>query len=157
MKTISYETIDKTAWPDGPWKDERCDKRQWQDEATGLPCMVRRHPRLGQWCGYVGVPPEHPLHGRDGEELEVHGGVTLTGGCEKGDESTAICHVPEPGEPDDIWWFGFDAGHAWDVSPGYGLDVLMNDPDVRYRDLAYMEDQCRQLAQQLSAVLATQG
>jgi hypothetical protein len=38
MDTIEYRTIDKSQWGPGPWQDEP-DKKQWQDEATGLPCL----------------------------------------------------------------------------------------------------------------------
>lgn len=26
--------------------------------------------------------------------------------------------MPAPGRPSDVWWLGFDMGHAWDVLPG---------------------------------------
>jgi hypothetical protein len=45
-----YRTIDKSAWGPGPWTDEP-DKVQWTDTATGLPCLAKRNPRGGHWCG----------------------------------------------------------------------------------------------------------
>lgn len=48
MDTREYRTIDKS---DGEWKDEP-DKIQWQDEATGFPCLIVRGPS-GALCGYV--------------------------------------------------------------------------------------------------------
>lgn len=69
MKTIEYRTIDKSSWPRGEW-DHEPDKRQWQDEATGLPCLIVRQRDSGHLCGYVGVPKSHALHGRDyGQEI----------------------------------------------------------------------------------------
>jgi hypothetical protein len=62
MKTIAYRTIDKSSWPRGAWDDEP-DKKQWQDTATGLPCLIVRNG-VGALCGYVGVPRWHPWHGR---------------------------------------------------------------------------------------------
>lgn len=61
MKVIEETLMDKSAWGPGPWQDEP-DKRQWADEATGLPCLIVRGP-IGALCGYVGVPPDHPAYG----------------------------------------------------------------------------------------------
>lgn len=52
---------EKRAWGDGPWVNEP-DRVEWRYK--GLPCLLKRGP-LGNWCGYVGVPPEHPLHGQN--------------------------------------------------------------------------------------------
>ena len=54
------------------------------------------------------------MHGKDYNALdvEVHGGLTYAGEC-----SGSICHVPKPGEPDNVFWFGFDCAHAYDLSP----------------------------------------
>lgn len=41
MQTKQWTTIDKSAWPRGAWDDEP-DKVQWQDPATGLPCLIDR-------------------------------------------------------------------------------------------------------------------
>lgn len=112
-----YHTANKQEWGEGPWQDEP-DKAQWTDEATGLPCLaVRNHS--GAWCGYVGVDENHPLFERDYDEapVEVHGGLTYADHCMEGAEETAICHVPKPGEPDHVWWFGFDCAHAFDRMP----------------------------------------
>lgn len=62
MKTIEYRSIDKSTWADGPWHHEP-DKRQWQDPATGLFCVIVRSPLGGNLCGYVGLPPDHPAYG----------------------------------------------------------------------------------------------
>ncbi len=79
----TWQTIDKSEWPDGKWKTEP-DKAQWIDEATGLDCLIVRGP-LGSLCGYVGVAPGHPYHGKsygdDGCELSAHGGITFSDGC----------------------------------------------------------------------------
>ena len=47
----------------GPWVDER-DKAHWLDSPTGPDCLAVRND-LGAWCGYVGLPDPHPLHGKD--------------------------------------------------------------------------------------------
>ena len=106
-------------WPEGPWTDEP-DKVQWVDPATGLDCLLHRN-HLGAWCGYVGVPRSHPMYGKHyGDvEVDVHGDLTYAATCQDtSDESIGICHVPEPGRPHDVWWFGFDCGHGGDFMPG---------------------------------------
>ena len=173
METRAYHTMDKTTWGSGPWQSEP-DKLQWQDEATGLPCLVVRNWR-GNLCGYVGVPSSHPAHGKpystwnydyDGNKLpttavveainniEVHGGLTFASGCGHGDdESTGVCHVPAAGEPDDAHWFGFDCAHSWDLSPGHAASYpQFCCDDTEYRTLPYVQDECRELARQLAAL-----
>lgn len=52
MATVIEETIndvDKSEWPDGPWKGEP-DKVVWVHKDTGLACMVVRHAKWGHWC-----------------------------------------------------------------------------------------------------------
>ncbi len=152
MQTIEYRTIDKSAWPRGPW-DSEPDKKQWQDPATGLPCLIKRNEALGIYCGYVGVPAGHPLYGLAASEkahpdLRVHGGVTFDGAlCSHGDEATSICHKPDPGEPDDVWWIGFDCGHYLDLVPTSNYRAA----DSKYRDLAYVTREVEHLAEQLAS------
>lgn len=209
MDRIESRTIDKTGWGDGPWQSEP-DKLQWQDEATGLPCLIVRGP-VGALCGYVGVPTEHPAHGlsyygmpdaefcayskamnekmrsafkpyegdaerRDWPErpalvpdvgeaiagIKVHGGLTYSAAC--GDE---ICHVPGEGEPDNVWWFGFDCAHGFDLCPTiemYRKEMVTKPlgriraypeahPDT-YRNVAYVTAECAKLAKQLAAIHA---
>lgn len=157
MEAKQWTTVDKANWGDGAWQSEP-DKMQWQDPATGLPCLIVRGPG-GALCGYAGVAPSHPWHSKDysaldGEDIDVHGGLTFANGCAGGpDESRGVCHVPTPGEPDHVWWFGFDCAHCWDFSPRdqalYGGDF--RDPDAIYRDVAYVQAQVATLAKQLTA------
>lgn len=160
MKTLQFTTIDRAAkgWPSGEWDGEP-DKMQWPDEATGLPCLAVRHQHSGHWCGYVGVTEGHRLFGKSYDEaydLDVHGGLTFSDHCRPGAEETGICHTPEPGEPDHVWWLGFDCAHAWDHSP---YDAKRSEEggiwsmsgDSHYRTLAYVQGQCRKLAAQLVA------
>lgn len=138
----------------GLWVDEP-DRIEWR--AHGLPCLIQRNYSFGNLCGYVGVPPGHPAHGKGIDtpdaDLDVHGGVTYASAC-----NGHICHVPAPGEPDDVWWLGFDCGHAWDLAPhdakhSPGLYVGEQSgmlPRPQYRDIAFVRVQCEQLAEQLS-------
>lgn len=148
--------IEKEHWGDGPWQDEP-DRVAWR-HGTGLPCLVKRGPS-GALCGYVAVPPGHPAHESDYDvvNVRVHGGLTYAASCD-GDEDTGICHVPEPGEPDNVWWLGFDCAHAFDLCPatvGFmrskGEAWLLIGGEV-YRDLAYVRTEVEALAGQLAAL-----
>ena len=156
METIEYRDVhDKSDWGPGPWQDEP-DKKQWRDEATRLPCLIVRN-HSGALCGYVGVPKEHPLHGKgyDAPEVDCHGGLTFANGCVHGDNpARGVCHIPGAGEPDDVWWFGFDCAHAWDVWPAFearNRGRFSPDPDDVYRDFDYVTRQVTSLAAQLAA------
>ena len=159
--------IDKSEWPEGPWTYEP-DRVDF--EHLGLPCLALRNS-MGGWCGYVGVPPGHPMHRFEYNQclqsceepycehspdclVSAHGGLTYSGAC-----SGVICHVPKPGEPDDVWWFGFDCGHSGDLLPSMirlqrrvekemdiHLEYVLRET---YRDLPYVEQEIRQLAEQL--------
>jgi hypothetical protein len=221
MERIEYRNVvDKSDYLPGPWNDEP-DKVQWQDEATGLPCLIVRGP-FGALCGYVGVSRGHPLHCVDNEgvaSLKVHGGITFAGGCDSptqrgyqemlsdvpahlkeaksnphGDsakwvkewlpaltsfasylehhEGKAICHRVEPGQPDDVWWLGFDCAHAGDTIPATafvptptGLTIfkaemchdVASDWENSYKDIQYVTAECARLAKQLAAIEPTNG
>ena len=103
----------------------------------------------GHWCGYVGLPKSHPWYGvsayddildhnldvtKISDIVEVHGGITY-----------ASFHKPHGCEEPDLWWFGFDCGHAWDIVP------LDNDwpSDGVYRNFEFVEDQLDKLVIQL--------
>jgi hypothetical protein len=140
--------IDKASWPRGPWDDEP-DRIEWHDPNTGLPCLMLRSWTLGHWCGYVGLPPGHPWHGRDPELLSVaaHGGLTSVGPCHDDDrpKREQVCHEPQPGEPDDVWWLGFDCAHGYDDVPNlWGREVL---EWKTYRDVDYVIERCTRLAE----------
>lgn len=154
--------IDKSGWSAGPWHQEP-DKVQWVDEETGLDCLARRvGPASGHWCGYVGVPPGHALY-RTGYSdcdhlFEVHGGLTFSDTCHE-DQEHGICHVPEAGRTDKVWWFGFDCAHCFDFAPErealWGKYPFQDSPGASmeaYRDLTYVRAECAKLAAQLAAV-----
>ena len=50
-------------FPPGPWNQE-VDKAVWIDPRSDLDCMIHRNP-MGALCGYVGVGPDHPWHGKN--------------------------------------------------------------------------------------------
>lgn len=151
METKQWSFVDKSKWASGEWNDEP-DKLQWADEATGLPCLIHRGPS-GALCGYVGVTESHPWFQMDydGIDVNVHGGPTFSDMCQGEKENGGgICHVPGEGEPDHVWWFGFDCAHSGDLCPAYDSRDHWNDFS-RYRDLDYVKRECGQLAAQLHA------
>jgi hypothetical protein len=153
METKEWIFHDKTAWGPGPWQDEP-DKVQWEDPETKRPCLaVRNVHGSGGWCGYVAVLPGEPSYGKNDLDLEVHGGLTFSSFCAEDNKEHGICHIPGPGEPDKVWWLGFDCGHYGDLSPAMaardkelGINPVAEEV---YRDLEYLKEQCHELAKQL--------
>ena len=86
--------------------------------------------------------------------LDVHGGITFAAFCrESAIEERGICHVPDAGEPDRVWWFGFDCSHCDDISPAYQWSFgSLSFHDAQYRNVAYVQSECAKLAQQLAAL-----
>ncbi|GEM_PF-423934 len=105
-------------------------------EHAGYTCVVT-FGNMGHRCGYVGIPKEHPLFGKDNNDYleikksdiegrEVSGIFPLLGAVLDEDERVRIetyfqCHggitfasggvgSKYPIESD-LWWFGFDCGH----------------------------------------------
>lgn len=108
--------------------------REWFTEpptddffAEGYRCEIKRHNSLGFLCGYVFVPEGHPDFGKhyDDVDVTVHGGLTYAnGGC-----------------------FGFDCGHAGDLTPAFENMLESSMGDV-YRNMDYVRGQLRSLARQ---------
>lgn len=160
MSTVANErryenVVDKSAWGEGPWQSEP-DKVQWTDPTTGLPCLIVRSPS-GALCGYVGIAEGHPAFEQDysNVDVEVHGGLTYADHCQTGPENHAICHIPEPGQSDHVWWLGFDCAHLNDLAPKYAslprVAIFSNEV---YRDMDYVRGQVTDLARQLAELSA---
>jgi hypothetical protein len=158
VQTWTRNDTKEADWGPGPWVDEP-DKAQWTDERTGLPCVARRNID-GAWCGYVAVNSDHPLWqvGWQDAGLRVEGiYVNYAAHCEEdGPIEDRVCHIPEPGQPDDVWWFGFDLAHAWDYQPfvaaqlreiGLGWFAACN--PANYRTFGEVQRRCALLAEQL--------
>lgn len=141
-KRMISDEMRQRVMEDGPWSEEP-DRVDFV--SSGLACLMLRSRSHGAWCGYVGVPPGHPLHGCDIDEADralgearPHGGVTHAARCESPKEvaqyaktydepcaepeDSPIGHVPRPGMPDDVHWLGFDAAHAKDDCPARDRD-----------------------------------
>lgn len=146
----------RATWGDGPWTTEP-DVIEWRAAGSALPRLMVRTPN-GHWCGYVGVPEGHPLHGRqwEGAGLSAHGGVNYSSPCQGW-----VCHQKQPGESGRFWWFGFDCGHVTDASPA--IETLLRErfslvrPGVElralfeadYRAVDYVMAEIERLAAQL--------
>lgn len=172
---------------DAPWTGEP-DKIQWIDPTTKYDCLIVRN-HMGALCGYVGVPPGHPFHGvdygtcpvaceqdrdedaweycehRPDQMVTVHGGVNFAEFCQPGEPVDGICHRAMDGRPDNVWWFGFDCAHGWDVVPsmGRGFNDILGSSELRsqapwyYKDVGYVSEQVTAEALQLLAVADTPG
>lgn len=139
--------LDRSGWKKGPWDGEP-DEKTWIDEATGFICYACRNDFMGHWCGYVGLPPNHPWNEKDYNDLPVllvHGGVTFAG---KGNA------LGLSGSSSALWFIGFDCAHAGDLPPTplsrwgpfnsweHFLSYSV------YRTLEYVESECCSLALQ---------
>ena len=139
---IAAYKVDKSTWARGPWDDEpdRVDFRH-----AGLPCLAVRHQDWGHWCGYVAVPKGHPAYGVDPfrEDLGISADINYGAAC-----SPPICHVPAPGEPDDVWCRG--AG-AWEHVVYTCPTMLVFDSDLA------IDGWCTRQARQIFTRLGFQG
>lgn len=171
METWTFD--DHGDYGDGPWASEP-DKAVWIDPTTDLDCMIHRN-HCGALCGYVGVGPDHPMHGapyneavytgehfkdrcfshndlrgRMMEAVEVHGGLTYADACQG-----SICHVAQPGRPSNVWWFGFDCAHSGDQIP-YKMPAraILGPPFQHeiYRNFDYVKAEVESLAVQLTEI-----
>ena len=100
--------------PVKPYKVER----EWKH--AGLSCAVVLAREAAHRCGYVRVPPGHPLHGQsyDSPDVDVHGGLTFA--------ELEECKEHEDGQG---WWFGFDCAHCFDAmyDPAATIENLVTD------------------------------
>ncbi len=145
---LTHTPVDRSGWPSGEW-DTEPDRVEF--EYAGFPCLVKRN-HSGAWCGYVAVPPGHIYHGADYNDVavEVHGGLTYGDLC-----SGDICHIPKHGEPDDVFWLGFDCAHGGDRVPAmekYGFHLLYG---ATYKTMTYARQEVEHLAEQLAHARAT--
>jgi len=160
-------------WGEGEWLDE-------QDEVDfvyrGYDCKILRmkgydgkrhdgsiHVWGGYLCGYVKIPKDHPLYGKNIFEshydFDVHGGATFS-------------QIPTW---DDNFWIGFDCAHSYDIVPSMEylekhepalikikkeneeLFKLLNLErnsifDKTYRNMNFAIEECKRLVDQISKI-----
>lgn len=163
MTTAEYHNLeDKTGWGNGPWQKEP-DLLLWVDALSGLQCMIARS-HGGHLCGYVAVPPGHPLHGNNTRDvdLDAHGGINYSQGFAMSDFRVD----PPLTDTTPFWWLGFDCGHSWDYSPAMAAHFkhlaeqldrpilssldMFNQPQ-RYCIIEYVKEEVTDLAAQVHA------
>src|SRR5574339_539175 len=73
---VEPHKVNRDGWPPGLWDNEPMDAQLW---VHGYTCLTMR-ATLGSWCGYVGVPEDHPWYDKGYDEIEayVHGGLTFS-------------------------------------------------------------------------------
>jgi hypothetical protein len=132
---------DRSNWNTGEWDNEP-DRVEWR--FLGFPCLARRGGS-GNWCGYVAVSANHPWYEKSYDDVEAnaHGGLTYSDFCTEDED--IICHVPLPGEPDKVWWVGFDTAHSGDLSPN--RERYIHNQET-YKNLDYVQNEIKQLARQ---------
>jgi hypothetical protein len=136
----------KASLPPGEWQNEP-DRIEWR--VGDFACLMVRGFNAA-WCGYVGVSPGHPWHGQhyDDVPVDVHGQLTYGKEC-----AGRICHVPRDGEPEHLWWLGFDCAHGYDATPRGGCHMLTTFLECgygmgTYRNVAYVRAEVEKLAAQ---------
>ena len=137
----------------GEWETEPHDWGSWVDDETGLVCLIRRN-HSGAWCGYVIVPPGHPIFAQSPASdddayhddlttgcpvwLDVHGGVTFDGHL-RCDPAGVRGHA-----------VGFDCAHSRDVVPRYAGDRYFGGSSGEYRTTGFAVEQVTALAKQIA-------
>lgn len=89
--------------------------RAFEGEMYGYPICIlatKSLPEFGMgdyYCGYVGVPPSHPLYQINymqvDDDVDVNGGLTYS--------RMADSWRTTKDEFKDYWFFGFDCAHYW--------------------------------------------
>lgn len=155
-KVLEWEDlVDKSSWGEGVWQDEP-DKILWVDPKTDYLCMVvRGSSRMGHLCGYVGVPEDHPDHGKhyDKVDVNVHGGLTFAG---DGVGHPLFEDRFASRDDDNVWWLGFDCAHCFDYKPGFPIELRNMMRGEEYRDLEYTKEEVTGLAGQLFRLAITE-
>ena len=104
-------------------------KKDWMTKAGLRAVVTLVHPTYPHFCGYVGLPKEHPAFGKPWyktieddvdyteeyknimeqiNDVNVHGGMTYSTTTNIMDSYPAL-------STDEVHWFGFDAAHAGDA------------------------------------------
>ena len=122
----------------------------------GYKCVVL-FLHMGYRCGYVSIPKQSKLYGKNYDDIDVycHGGLTYSKDYLNG--------IPEQ----DLWWIGFDCGHYGDGKDFKAAKKYFSDPKVldlinqmEYLDnmfplyegaksLEFCEQECMQIVDQI--------
>lgn len=144
LGVVKPRNIDRTGWAKGEWDNEVVDRLDWV--CSGYVCRVARND-LGVWCGYVGIPKNHPAYQKKFSDIEVriHGGLTYSG----------------TDTSQNIWWLGFNCGHGWDIIPAFKNEedelktlskISLKRGWASYKSIGYAIKETRHLAEQLKEI-----
>lgn len=142
LTVITDKTINKEAWPEGPWKTEP--DFDIFTTASGMQGMIWRMSHSGCLNGYVLIPEIHPAFEQDYDSdalqgTSAHGGLTFAGEFkDRGIQG---------------YWIGFDTDHYMDFAPGRSSGWAFTDSDTRYRDWEFVKSEVEALAAQLQALI----
>lgn len=120
-------------------------------------CIVKRmmgaYSFFGNLNGYVVLLPDDKYNGKHYDEIDVncHGGLTWS--------SNAEDLFPEY-KDDDYWIIGFDCAHYGDLqpfmiltemwmTPPFDNTIILDDPNLTYKDFEYVRNECRKIVDQL--------
>jgi hypothetical protein len=118
--------------------------RDWiEDEGTPIARRALILEGGASLCAYVGIPADHPLAGRNYDDmpLECHGGLTFgDAGSKRG---------PWPAG---WYWYGWDYAHLGDITR-YDRKYRTIDPDAHEWTVEEVEAEARQVMEQLKRLL----
>jgi len=87
--------------------------------------------KIGHRCGYIAIPKEHELYGKDYDEIDisVHGGLTYA--------SYSEGEYPVKSEKS-VYWIGFDCAHYMD---GRDLELIKSfgEDDIDVKNMLELE------------------
>jgi hypothetical protein len=141
-----------------PWETEP-NSLKFVDESTGYNCFIWRRPELKYLCGFVELPKEHKLYGKDFKTLyddlyiiiDVHRGITYADSLDTRQNKIQLEDVDCVAD----YVIGFDCGFVGDFVPGAYVDYPTNIKDIYrdtkevYRNIEYVINECIKLAKQL--------
>ena len=116
---------------------------------------------MGHRCGYIAIPKDNELYGKDYDEIDidVHGGLTYS--------EYSNSEYPVKSE-EDVWWIGFDCAHSGD---GKDMELIKSfgennteiktilDIEARYsnygevRTVDYVKEQLIEAVNQLKEII----
>lgn len=151
------------------WHNE---PNKFDGEFYGYKCFMVRGP-CGAWCGYVGLPKEHPWYKKDynndvkvpqeiiNRPIDVDKIGIMNLFCAIMDEESKKYEIKialsidvhggltySKMDEEKLWRFGFDCSHAGDLIPdlsGFMLDGI-------YRNIEFVKSEVEKLAEQLKSV-----
>jgi hypothetical protein len=141
VQELGPRKFDKAKWGEGPWIEEP-DAVRWEDEQTGYRCVIERSLMGGHLCGYVGIPSNHPLYGKNWYDEIVRSLQVRRDG---------VTVAFKPNESHGIQWLGFDCGRVGDYSPvdrELGMNPIQGTTYVEWDEVKQeVENLARQLKQ----------